>query len=120
MTGARVLLRTLTGNRGRRPRAAGGTPGRRRTRPPRPPATSSAAAAARRRRRQQRSAPPTSGESNGPTSCTCPPKYTPRPRLPLILAFHGRGNTGAGTEEFSKLSTLPADRRLPQRRRRHR
>ncbi|GHJ35682.1 PHB depolymerase family esterase [Streptomyces sp. TS71-3] len=27
---------------------------------------------------------------------------------PVILAFHGRGNTGAGTEEFSKLSTLPA------------
>jgi polyhydroxybutyrate depolymerase len=27
---------------------------------------------------------------------------------PLVVAFHGRGNTGAGTEEFSKLSTLPA------------
>jgi polyhydroxybutyrate depolymerase len=26
----------------------------------------------------------------------------------LIIAFHGRGNTGAGTEEFSGLSTLPA------------
>jgi len=27
---------------------------------------------------------------------------------PVVLAYHGRGNTGAGTEEFSKLSTLPA------------
>jgi polyhydroxybutyrate depolymerase len=27
---------------------------------------------------------------------------------PLVLVYHGRGNTGAGTEEFSKLSELPA------------
>jgi poly(3-hydroxybutyrate) depolymerase len=27
---------------------------------------------------------------------------------PLVLAFHGRGNTGAGTEAFANLSTLPA------------
>ena len=27
---------------------------------------------------------------------------------PVVLAFHGRGNPGAGTEAYSKLSTLPA------------
>ncbi|MGO1051250.1 alpha/beta hydrolase family esterase [Crossiella sp. CA198] len=37
-----------------------------------------------------------------------PADYESTSDWPLILAYHGRGNTGAGTEEFSKLSTLPA------------
>ncbi|MFD3688127.1 alpha/beta hydrolase family esterase [Nocardiopsis sp. NPDC058631] len=37
-----------------------------------------------------------------------PDGYTARHAWPVVLAFHGRGNTGAGTEEFSKLSELPA------------
>lgn len=37
-----------------------------------------------------------------------PAGYTAKRDWPVVLAFHGRGNTGAGTEEFSKLSTLPA------------
>ncbi|MGW7269578.1 alpha/beta hydrolase family esterase [Streptomyces sp. NPDC054864] len=37
-----------------------------------------------------------------------PEGYTPGRAWPVVLAFHGRGNTGGGTEEFSKLSTLPA------------
>ncbi|WP_046507806.1 alpha/beta hydrolase family esterase [Streptomyces odonnellii] len=37
-----------------------------------------------------------------------PDGYTEKRDWPVVLAFHGRGNTGAGTEEFSKLSTLPA------------
>lgn len=37
-----------------------------------------------------------------------PADYASKRDWPVILAFHGRGNTGAGTEEFSKLSTLPA------------
>ncbi|MYZ35169.1 MULTISPECIES: alpha/beta hydrolase-fold protein [unclassified Streptomyces] len=37
-----------------------------------------------------------------------PDNYAEKRDWPLVLAFHGRGNTGAGTEEFSKLSTLPA------------
>ncbi|MFB6984190.1 alpha/beta hydrolase family esterase [Streptomyces scopuliridis] len=37
-----------------------------------------------------------------------PAGYAEKRDWPVILAFHGRGNTGAGTEEFSKLSTLPA------------
>ncbi|MEJ3651827.1 poly(3-hydroxybutyrate) depolymerase [Actinomycetes bacterium KLBMP 9759] len=37
-----------------------------------------------------------------------PAGYTPHRPYPLIVAYHGRGNTGVGTEEFSKLSTLPA------------
>ncbi|MFC8080309.1 ferulic acid esterase [Streptomyces sp. NPDC057307] len=37
-----------------------------------------------------------------------PAGYTPRHDWPVVLAFHGRGNTGAGTEEFSGLSNLPA------------
>ncbi|MDX3854267.1 ferulic acid esterase [Streptomyces sp. AK02-01A] len=37
-----------------------------------------------------------------------PAGYTKKRDWPVVLAFHGRGNTGAGTEEFSKLSTLPA------------
>ncbi|HEY4419419.1 MAG TPA: PHB depolymerase family esterase [Pseudonocardia sp.] len=37
-----------------------------------------------------------------------PKNYSADHSWPLILAFHGRGNTGVGTEEFSKLSTLPA------------
>lgn len=37
-----------------------------------------------------------------------PADYTPRRDWPVVLAFHGRGNTGVGTEEFSGLSNLPA------------
>lgn len=37
-----------------------------------------------------------------------PPDYDAARPWPLVLVYHGRGNTGAGTEEFSKLSTLPA------------
>lgn len=37
-----------------------------------------------------------------------PPNYTSQTPWPLILAFHGRGGTGAEIEGFSKLSTLPA------------
>ncbi|MBP2472610.1 polyhydroxybutyrate depolymerase [Crossiella equi] len=37
-----------------------------------------------------------------------PEGYSGKTDWPLVLAYHGRGNTGAGTEEFSKLSTLPA------------
>ncbi|MFI5658955.1 alpha/beta hydrolase family esterase [Streptomyces sp. NPDC051684] len=37
-----------------------------------------------------------------------PNGYTPDRSWPLIVAYHGRGNTGAGTEAFSRLSALPA------------
>ncbi|MFD7220204.1 alpha/beta hydrolase family esterase [Streptomyces sp. NPDC059892] len=37
-----------------------------------------------------------------------PADYAKKRDWPVVLAYHGRGNTGAGTEEFSKLSTLPA------------
>ncbi|MFI7383993.1 alpha/beta hydrolase family esterase [Streptomyces sp. NPDC049813] len=37
-----------------------------------------------------------------------PDGYDPGRNWPLIVAYHGRGNTGAGTEAFSRLSTLPA------------
>lgn len=37
-----------------------------------------------------------------------PDGYSPAKKWPLIVAYHGRGNTGAGTEAFSRLSTLPA------------
>lgn len=37
-----------------------------------------------------------------------PEDYTADRPWPVVLAFHGRGNTGAGTEEFSGLSELPA------------
>src|SRR5690606_5348609 len=37
-----------------------------------------------------------------------PDDYSPDTPAPLLLAYHGRGGTGAGTEEFSKLSELPA------------
>lgn len=37
-----------------------------------------------------------------------PDEYTGDRALPVVLAFHGRGNTGSRTEEFSKLSSLPA------------
>ncbi|MFF2527093.1 alpha/beta hydrolase family esterase [Streptomyces liangshanensis] len=37
-----------------------------------------------------------------------PADYTKKREWPVVMAFHGRGNTGIGTEEFSKLSTLPA------------
>ncbi|MFZ3597513.1 alpha/beta hydrolase family esterase [Streptomyces sp. BH104] len=37
-----------------------------------------------------------------------PNSYTSDRSWPLIVAYHGRGNTGPGTEAFSRLSTLPA------------
>lgn len=37
-----------------------------------------------------------------------PADYKSKKDWPVVLAFHGRGNTGEGTEIFSKLSTLPA------------
>jgi polyhydroxybutyrate depolymerase len=37
-----------------------------------------------------------------------PTDYESTQDWPVVLAYHGRGNTGVGTEEFSKLSTLPA------------
>ncbi|MEU4286578.1 poly(3-hydroxybutyrate) depolymerase [Kribbella sp. NPDC026596] len=37
-----------------------------------------------------------------------PEKYNPAKTYPLILAFHGRGKTGAQTEAFSDLSKLDA------------
>ncbi|NYJ37072.1 CE1 family esterase [Nocardiopsis aegyptia] len=37
-----------------------------------------------------------------------PDDYSEDHAWPVVMAFHGRGNTGAGTEEFSGLSELPA------------
>ncbi|SIO85356.1 PHB depolymerase family esterase [Nocardiopsis sp. JB363] len=37
-----------------------------------------------------------------------PDDYDEHRAWPVVLAYHGRGNTGAGTEEFSGLSELPA------------
>ncbi|SHJ43088.1 polyhydroxybutyrate depolymerase [Nocardiopsis flavescens] len=37
-----------------------------------------------------------------------PDRYDGRRAWPVVLAYHGRGNTGAGTEAFSGLSELPA------------
>lgn len=37
-----------------------------------------------------------------------PEDYQRKRDWPLIVAYHGRGNTGEGTETFSKLSDLPA------------
>lgn len=37
-----------------------------------------------------------------------PEDYRQKRDWPLIIAYHGRGNTGVGTEIFSDLSTLPA------------
>lgn len=37
-----------------------------------------------------------------------PENYQQKRDWPLIVAYHGRGNTGVGTEIFSNLSTLPA------------
>lgn len=37
-----------------------------------------------------------------------PADYQQKQDWPVVLAYHGRGNSGARTEEFSKLSTLPA------------
>lgn len=37
-----------------------------------------------------------------------PADYHKKRDWPLIVVYHGRGNTGAGTETFSNLSTLPA------------
>lgn len=37
-----------------------------------------------------------------------PDDYRPDRAWPVVLVYHGRGNTGAGTEAFSGLDTLPA------------
>lgn len=37
-----------------------------------------------------------------------PEGYRPDRSWPVVLVFHGRGNTGAGTEAFSGLDALPA------------
>jgi len=37
-----------------------------------------------------------------------PADYRTKRDWPLIVVYHGRGNTGVGTEEFSGLSSLPA------------
>ncbi|MFF1417789.1 alpha/beta hydrolase family esterase [Streptomyces sp. NPDC058280] len=50
----------------------------------------------------------TSGGRDRTYQLHLPAGYSHKRDWPVILAFHGRGNTGAGTEEFSKLSTLPA------------
>lgn len=50
----------------------------------------------------------TSGGRDRTYQLHLPADYQSTSDWPLILAFHGRGNTGAGTEEYSKLSTLPA------------
>lgn len=49
-----------------------------------------------------------SGGLNRTYQLHLPADYASKRDWPVILAFHGRGNTGAGTEEFSKLSALPA------------
>ncbi|AWS42293.1 PHB depolymerase family esterase [Streptosporangium sp. 'caverna'] len=106
MTGARVLLRTLTATA-----AAGlllgGTPA--------PAYATASATSSGGCRTPAPQAPGTSAlhslNSQGierTYQLHLPPNYNPRRAWPLILSFHGRGNTGAGTEEFSKLSTLPA------------
>ncbi|MFB9909684.1 alpha/beta hydrolase family esterase [Allokutzneria oryzae] len=50
----------------------------------------------------------TSGGRDRTYQLHLPDGYRDRRAWPVVLAFHGRGNTGAGTEEFSALSTLPA------------
>ncbi|WP_206314267.1 alpha/beta hydrolase family esterase [Streptomyces coryli] len=50
----------------------------------------------------------TSGDRERGYRLHLPDGYTGEERLPVVLAFHGRGNAAATTEEFSKLSTLPA------------
>jgi polyhydroxybutyrate depolymerase len=112
MTGARVLLRTLTATAAAGLVLLGGAlaPAY---------ATASTAEAAATSSGGCRTPAPQAPGTSAPHSLTSqgiertyqlhlPPDYNPRRAWPLILAFHGRGNTGAGTEEFSKLSTLPA------------
>lgn len=50
----------------------------------------------------------TSGGTERTYQLHVPADYTPDRPWPLIVVFHGRGNTGVGTEEFSELSQLPA------------
>ncbi|MEV6864907.1 PHB depolymerase family esterase [Streptosporangium subroseum] len=112
MTGARVLLRTLTATAAAGLVLLGGIPA------PAYATASTTEAAATSSGGCRTPAPQAPGTSalHSLTSqgiertyqLHLPPNYNPRRALPLILAFHGRGNTGAGTEEFSKLSTLPA------------
>ncbi|OZM79130.1 PHB depolymerase family esterase [Pseudonocardia sp. MH-G8] len=49
-----------------------------------------------------------SGDRDRTYQLHLPPGYDPARAWPVVLVFHGRGNSGARTEEFSKLSTLPA------------
>jgi polyhydroxybutyrate depolymerase len=49
-----------------------------------------------------------SGDRDRTYQLHMPPDYDPARSWPLLLVFHGRGNAGDRTEEFSKLSTLPA------------
>lgn len=37
-----------------------------------------------------------------------PQGYDPHRRSPVVLTYHGRGNTGAGTQAFAGLDSLPA------------
>lgn len=50
----------------------------------------------------------TSGGRERSYRVSLPAGYADRSSWPVVLAYHGRGNTGAGTEEFSGLSRLPA------------
>lgn len=63
--------------------------------PPQPPGTSEARTI-------------TSGDRERSYRLHLPEGYDAARPWPVVLAFHGRGNTGAGTEAFSGLSTLPA------------
>ena len=49
-----------------------------------------------------------SGDRDRTYQLHLPPDYDAARPWPLLLVFHGRGNSGERTEEFSKLSTLPA------------
>jgi polyhydroxybutyrate depolymerase len=49
-----------------------------------------------------------SGDRDRTFQLHLPPDYDAARAWPVVLVFHGRGNSGAGTEEFSGLSTLPA------------
>ena len=52
--------------------------------------------------------PLTSGGLDRSYRLHLPDDYDEHRAWPVVLAYHGRGNTGAGTEEFSGLSELPA------------
>jgi polyhydroxybutyrate depolymerase len=49
-----------------------------------------------------------SGDRDRTYQLHLPPDYDAAKAWPVLLVFHGRGNSGERTEEFSKLSTLPA------------